>query len=85
MEWVQDERYLSAADLPKFIRALDLWCKHRDEWRAENLTKPSHELTMFPVVELRSERTSAPAFHHPKASHAAAAIASPRAVAPLAR
>ena len=35
MEWVQDERSLSAADLPKFIRALDLWCKHRDEWRAD--------------------------------------------------
>src|SRR5215468_545658 len=34
MEWVQDERSLTAADLPKFIRALDLWCKHRDEWRA---------------------------------------------------
>jgi hypothetical protein len=85
MEWVQDERSLTAADLPKFIRALDLWCKHRDEWRAENLTKPSQELTMSPVVELRPERTSTPAPHHSQSFHAAAAIASPRAVAPLPR
>ena len=85
MEWVQDERYLTAADLPRFIRALDLWCKHRDEWRADSLTKPSaKELTTFSFVELRPERGSA-ATHHPKASHAAAAIASPRAVAPLTR
>lgn len=85
MEWVQDERYLSAADLPRFIRALDLWCKHRSEWRADSLTKPSvKELTRFSVVELRPERSSAPT-HNPKASHAAAAIASSRAVAPLTR
>jgi hypothetical protein len=86
MEWVQDERPLAAADLPKFIRALDLWCKHRDEWRAENLTKPSVlELTTSRVVELCPERSHAPTLHHPQASHAAAAIASPRAVAPLPR
>ena len=30
MEWVQDERCLAPADLPRFVRALDLWCKHRD-------------------------------------------------------
>src|SRR5215475_12044654 len=59
MEWVQDERALTAADLPKFIRALDLWCKHRDKWRADNLTKPSvKELTTSRVVELRPERSS---------------------------
>jgi hypothetical protein len=86
MEWVQDERSLTAADLPKFIRALDLWCKHRDEWRADNLTKPSElELTTSRDVELRPGRSSAPISQHPKLSHAAAAIASPRAVAPLPR
>jgi hypothetical protein len=85
MEWVQDERCLTAADLPRFVRALDLWCKHRDEWRADSLTKPSaKELTTCSLVELRPERSSA-ATHHPKASHAAAAVASPRAVAPLSR
>jgi hypothetical protein len=86
MEWVQDERSLTAADLPKFIRALDLWCKHRVEWRVENLTKPpAKELTTSRVVELRPERSLAATFYHPQASHAAAAIASPRAVAPLPR
>src|SRR5215475_861651 len=68
MEWVQDERSLTAADLPKFIRALDLWCKHRDEWRADSLTKASaKELTTFSPVELRPERSFAPT-QHPKAS-----------------
>ena len=85
MEWVQDDRDLIAADLPRFIRALDLWCAYRDKWRADSLTKVSvKELTTFSVVELRPERSSA-APHHPKASHAAAAVASPRAVAPLPR
>jgi hypothetical protein len=86
MEWVQDERSLTAADLPKLIRALDLWCKHRDEWRTKNLTKPSVlELTTSRVVELRPERSYLPTHHRLQASHAAAAIASPRAVAPLPR
>src|SRR5689334_8516703 len=74
MEWVQDERNLTAADLPRFIRALDLWCKHRDEWRADSLTKASaKELTTFSSVELRPEHSFAPTHHHPQASHAAAA------------
>src|SRR5215475_11875605 len=79
MEWVQDERSLTAADLPKFIRALDLWCKHRDKWRADHLTNPpSRVLTTSRVVELRPERSYAPTHQHPQASHAAAAIASSR-------
>jgi len=38
VEWVSMERALGCSHIPLLVRSLDLWTKHRDEWRPPKLT-----------------------------------------------
>jgi len=84
VDWITNERELHCTGVPHLVRALDLWTKHRDEWRppdrAPVLTTPSPRvLTALAPVGLRpAPNIGAPAPQH---HHAAAPTNAPRAVA----
>lgn len=85
VEWITDARILGCSHIPMLVRSLDLWSKHRDEWRAPRLTpQPSRVLTAAlhePRLPHSARVPHLPAFAIPRVPHAAAPIPAPRAMA----
>jgi hypothetical protein len=45
VEWINMERALGCSHIPLLVRALDLWTRHRDEWRPPEVPETPPELT----------------------------------------
>jgi len=83
VEWITNERELHCSGVPHLVHALDLWTKHRDEWRppdrAPVLTTPPRQVLTVPAAI--HARSAAPAIQQSAPRHAAAPTNAPRAVA----